>query len=538
MERKLYLLSPLQAEFYENESDRMYPDDVMDGRALAVYGADILQKMQERADHVGEDLMEYYDEKDSVKEKVTNLELSVVLKDGELMGCAEVTIQAPLDRWEMNRLETYLTGQYSDGWGEGFEQQDIPVEDGVLNVHFWNSDYFRMDILHKIPEQIKPECAIKPKLKLLGHDGNVFSILGDASRLLKQNGQPEAAKEMFDRVTSSQSYEQALAIISEYVETELSRNMDQPKPEKQGKRKQKGKGKPMEYAVFKQQIMEQAKRILPQEEGYVITIVDQTEYGLGEMLIINKSDKEVVPGISMEEMYQDFSQNKKSIEEVIETIQDTVNTAFMMIPEIDGTQGIDFRDYDCIKDLLVVELERSEFNGEHLSHGIFEKQPIGALVLYLRLEQKNQLVMARLGRDVLEVCGVSQSTMMKQAMENTIKINPPVVMPVDTNGRFPYFILSNREGRNGATAITYPGMLEQLRKMAGMDFYVIPANIHEVLIVGKTENAPIKYLREALKQRNREMGIQQMLSDHVYEYSGRDKKLKRCLDEKKKNRER
>ena len=80
MERKLYLLSPLQAEFYENESDRMYPDDVMDGRALAVYGADILKQMQERADHVGEDLMEYYDEKDSVKEKVTNLELSVVLK--------------------------------------------------------------------------------------------------------------------------------------------------------------------------------------------------------------------------------------------------------------------------------------------------------------------------------------------------------------------------------------------------------------------------------------------------------------------------
>ena len=33
----------------------------------------------------------------------------------------------------------------------------------------------------------------------------------------------------------------------------------------------------------------------------------------------------------------------------------------------------------------------------------------GTLVLYLRLEQKNQLVMVRLGRDVLEVCGVSQS---------------------------------------------------------------------------------------------------------------------------------
>ena len=40
MERKLYLLSPLQAEFYENESDRMYPDDVMDGRALAVHSTE------------------------------------------------------------------------------------------------------------------------------------------------------------------------------------------------------------------------------------------------------------------------------------------------------------------------------------------------------------------------------------------------------------------------------------------------------------------------------------------------------------------
>ena len=98
MERKLYLLSPLQAEFYENESDRMYPDDVMDGRALAVYGADILQKMQERADHVGEDLMEYYDEKDSVKEKVTNLELSVVLKAGELMGLSLIHISEPTRR--------------------------------------------------------------------------------------------------------------------------------------------------------------------------------------------------------------------------------------------------------------------------------------------------------------------------------------------------------------------------------------------------------------------------------------------------------
>ena len=64
----------------------------------------------------------------------------------------------------------------------------------------------------------------RPKMKLAGQDGNIFSILGRASRLLKENGQPEQAKEMCDRVYQSGDYYKALNIISEYVETELSEN--------------------------------------------------------------------------------------------------------------------------------------------------------------------------------------------------------------------------------------------------------------------------------------------------------------------------
>lgn len=295
----------------------------------------------------------------------------------------------------------------------------------------------------------------------------------------------------------------------------------------------------MEYAEFKQQVMEQAKRILSKEEGYTISVVDQTtKYGLGEMLMINKIDQEVVPGISMNEMYEDFVQNKKDMKEIGETIQNTVKTAFSILSDLKRMRGINVRDYDSMKELLTVELERSELNGEYLSRGIFEKQPIGALVPYLRLGQEDQVVMIRLGKEVLEDCGVNQRTLMEQAMKNTIKLNPPVVMPVDTNGMFPYFILSNREGKNGATAITYPGMLEQLREIAGMDYYVIPANVHEVLIVGKTPNAPIKYLREALKQRNREEDVDLMLSNHVYEYRQKDRSLKISRDVKYKGPER
>lgn len=84
----------------------------------------------------------------------------------------------------------------------------------------WLSDY--------VPNRLGGFRSAKPPVKerlqmpLEGMDGNIFAILGTASKLLKRNGQSAEAKEMFGRVTSSGSYEEALGIISEYVETELS----------------------------------------------------------------------------------------------------------------------------------------------------------------------------------------------------------------------------------------------------------------------------------------------------------------------------
>ena len=59
---------------------------------------------------------------------------------------------------------------------------------------------------------------IKPKCALIGEDGNIFNLMGIASRTLKRNGMNEQAKEMCTRITRSRSYDQALAIISDYVE--------------------------------------------------------------------------------------------------------------------------------------------------------------------------------------------------------------------------------------------------------------------------------------------------------------------------------
>lgn len=60
----------------------------------------------------------------------------------------------------------------------------------------------------------------KPKAKLIGADGNVFNLIGIASRSLKRAGQNDKAAEMSERVMNSASYDEALSIIMEYVEVE------------------------------------------------------------------------------------------------------------------------------------------------------------------------------------------------------------------------------------------------------------------------------------------------------------------------------
>ena len=64
------------------------------------------------------------------------------------------------------------------------------------------------------------EESRKTSVKLIGEDGNIFSILGRVSRSLKEAGKEEQAKVVCDRVMASGSYDEALQIIMEYVEVE------------------------------------------------------------------------------------------------------------------------------------------------------------------------------------------------------------------------------------------------------------------------------------------------------------------------------
>lgn len=60
----------------------------------------------------------------------------------------------------------------------------------------------------------------KPVCKLIGEDGNAFSVIGNVSRCLKRNGLHEQAKEFTEKAFKSESYDALLGLVFEYVEVE------------------------------------------------------------------------------------------------------------------------------------------------------------------------------------------------------------------------------------------------------------------------------------------------------------------------------
>ena len=139
---KLYM--PMWVECYERNRWGDYESEpTMLGGDEAVQYADNIAAALLREFHPEESergLMTYYGEDDGADSKVKSCRITAEVRRDRLWGVAECQVTGKLTDAELASLKKYVSGQSSDGFGEGFEQREIKVGDCELFAHLWSGD--------------------------------------------------------------------------------------------------------------------------------------------------------------------------------------------------------------------------------------------------------------------------------------------------------------------------------------------------------------------------------------------------------------
>ena len=173
------LCSPIFVQAFDKEIEEL--DDCYDefpyfiSQETAVHYADEIQAALDRdssdLDEV-RGLMEYFYDNDpdiekTVNEKVRSLFVGVEVHEGKLWGVATIERTEPLTLAEYDRLKDYISGQYADGFGEGFEQRPIKVGHEELYVSLWShEDSFFIDTQREFNKRLgieptRPDSDLK-----------------------------------------------------------------------------------------------------------------------------------------------------------------------------------------------------------------------------------------------------------------------------------------------------------------------------------------------------------------------------------------
>ena len=187
-----------------------------------------------------DNLADYLHEDDIIYGVVTEIRVDINIINGRMCSWTEVTANKQLTDEQKTELLDYLSGQFSDGYGEGLEQQEFITftdteyeetwdEDEQANyteqydvevscyLHLWQSHDFKLEFVDANTEDNTP-AFVKPRCKLISEDGNIFNLAGIAYEALRRAGFADKAKEMQSRIFESKSYDEALGVIMDYVE--------------------------------------------------------------------------------------------------------------------------------------------------------------------------------------------------------------------------------------------------------------------------------------------------------------------------------
>ena len=227
--------------------------------------------------------------------------------------------------------------------------------------------------------------------------------------------------------------------------------------------------------------------------------------------------------MNLDDAYQAYK-NGTPLKEIISEEIRVINSTYRR--DLDPFSWV--RNYQDVKNRLFIRVSNAERNEQALKDAVHKIVDGIAITYHVLINDGNgEVASAIVNNYLFEKWGIDAETLHNDALKSSENLYPAVarnmaqVLKVDDvelkNDFKKEILLTNTRSLNGASAMFYPGVLNQLTTHAGFEkACIVPLSIHEVLVCpyDGTESARKNALMGMLET----CGMDDFLSDMIYTY--------------------
>lgn len=222
------------------------------------------------------------------------------------------------------------------------------------------------------------------------------------------------------------------------------------------------------------------------------------------------------------ELYEQF-QKKDEAEACVEELYKIFQNMKCLVPEINLTC------WESVKPRIRACLIQKSWNEEYLQKLCYTEYLDLAIVYQVVLEENwkdSRSFLITL--EMLEQWEVETKEVHSVAMKN---LKEEEVIVQDMGELFSeeseelelgaWYIFKSRRYRNGAAAMLRKDVIKKLAEERGVDIYILPSSVHDLILLGNTEDRSVEDLKEMVCDINRDSRVinpEDRLSDSVYLY--------------------
>ena len=311
----------------------------------------------------------------------------------------------------------------------------------------------------------------------------------------------------------------------------------------------------MTFENFCEEIRNNVKHYLPEiYKNAQASVIDcqklNTTY---KGLMVKRENETITQTINMDQLYKTY-QNHPGI--TMESVYKTVADVIMETPIQMNLKSI--MDYDSVKDHLFIRVSSAETNKDMLANVPHQLKEDLAITYHVAVSMDEEGLSSMLIKnDLLKQYGITAEQLHEDAMKNSPRIMAPEVSSLGAmmeeliekdlfmmspeeremlqesireSAQMPsFFVVTNHQKINGAGALFYLEMLDNLGKVFGQNYFILPSSIHEMLVLPDNGEISADELRAMVTEVNAtQVAPAERLTNNVYHYDVCNHDFKVC----------